>query len=101
MSKAGVEALSRSIAKEMGVYKIRCNTISPGYTITPMNNTDPKSVREVIASKNPLQRCANSTEIGNLCLFLASDMSSYMTGSYIASDGGLSIALNSRDQVSK
>lgn len=96
MSKAGVEALSRSIAKEMGIFKIRCNTISPGYTLTPMNRADPVSVREVIASKNPLQRCAEPKEIAQLCLFLASDMSSYMTGAYIASDGGLSIALTSK-----
>ena len=74
---------------------------SPGYTITPMNLADPKSVREVIASKNPLQRCADPSEIAQLCLFLASDKSSYMTGSYITSDGGLGIALNSRDQASK
>ena len=66
-----------------------------------MNLTDPKSVREVIASKNPLQRCADPKEIAQLCLFLASDMSSYMTGGYITSDGGLSIALNSRDQAAK
>jgi len=93
MSKAGMESLTRSIAKEMGRYRIRCNTISPAYTITPMTINDPPQVRDYMSSINPLGRSGDAAEIANHCLFLASDMSSYINGIYMPSDGGVSIGL--------
>ena len=74
----------------MGLYNIRVNTIAPGLTDTDMmnENTPPEVLKEVV-SNTSLKRIGQPNEIANLALFLASDLSSYITGQVIRVDGGM------------
>lgn len=84
--------MTRSIAKELAKYKIRCNCVAPGYIDTPMNNTplvlDPV-FKKTILSVIPMKRPGEAIEVAQTCLFLASDLSSYITGESILCDGGM------------
>lgn len=88
-SKAGVIGFTQSIAKELGSRNIRCNAVAPGFIETEMTEAlDPK----VIAEWNkmiPLGRPGNTNDVANLCVFLASDQSSYISGQVINVCGGL------------
>ncbi|WP_027376833.1 3-oxoacyl-[acyl-carrier-protein] reductase [Kaistella palustris] len=88
-SKAGVIGFSKSIALELGSRNIRCNAIAPGFIETEMTGAlDEKTVqgwREAI----PLKRGGHPEDVANACVFLASDMSAYITGQVLNVDGGM------------
>jgi NAD(P)-dependent dehydrogenase (short-subunit alcohol dehydrogenase family) len=89
-TKGGIVAMTQAIALELAPYNIRVNAISPGAIETPMVGplaSDPK-VLEATLSQIPMKRMGQPQEISNMVLFLASDESSYMTGSTVVVDGG-------------
>jgi len=88
-SKAGIIGFSKSIAQELGSRNIRCNVIAPGFIKTEMTDNLSDSVIESWTENIPLKRPGESNDVANLCLFLASDLSSYITGQVINVDGGL------------
>lgn len=88
-SKAGMIGLAKSIAREMGSRGIRANAIAPGFIITEMTNALSEEVREEWNKKIPLRRGGTPEDIANVALFLASDLSSYVTGQVIVCDGGM------------
>lgn len=89
-SKAGVEGLTKTISRELGKYKIRCNTILPGFIRTPMTEKIPEKHLQRLKSLIPIGRFGEPDEIASLALFLATDLSSYITGTSIDCNGGLS-----------
>ena len=89
-SKAGIIALSTSVAKEMGSRNVRCNCIAPGFIDTDMTSSRPEELRKEWAKTIPLRRCGTPEEVANVALFLASDLSSYVTGQVIHCCGGMS-----------
>jgi 3-oxoacyl-[acyl-carrier protein] reductase len=91
-SKAGVIGFTKSVAKELGSRNIRCNAIAPGFVETDMTQylKEGDGV-EKYKSTIPLGRFASAEDIANVTLFLASDMSSYVTGQVISACGGLNI----------
>ena len=90
-SKAGLIALAKSIAQEMGPKGIRANAIAPGFIETAMTAALPDEVREEWKKKIPLRRGGQVDGIANVATFLASDMSSYITGQVIQVDGGMNM----------
>ena len=88
-SKAGLIAMAKSVAKEMGSCGIRANAIAPGYVISEMTEALPQSVRDEFVKMSPLGRGASVDEIASVALFLASDLASYVTGQVIAVNGGM------------
>jgi NAD(P)-dependent dehydrogenase (short-subunit alcohol dehydrogenase family) len=88
-SKAGVEAFSKSTAKELGRFKIRCNSILPGFINTPMTDAIPEKFVKMMLKMIPLARIGEPEEIADLAEFLASDESSYITGASIECSGGI------------
>ena len=88
-SKAGIIGFSKSIAKELGSRNIRANVVAPGFIRTEMTDVlDPKVV-EGWEQGIPLKRAGEPEDVANLCVFLASDMSAYITGQVIPVDGGM------------
>ena len=90
-SKAGLIALAKSIAQEVGSRGIRANAIAPGFIETAMTAALPEEVRQEWAKKIPLRRGGQVEDIANVATFLASDMSSYVTGKVIQVDGGMNM----------
>ena len=88
-SKSGIIGFSKSIAIELGSRNIRCNVIAPGFIKTEMTDNLSASVIESWNSTIPLKRPGETHDVANLCLFLASDLSSYITGQVINVDGCL------------
>ena len=88
-SKAGLIAMAQTVAKEMGSRGIRANAIAPGFIVSEMTNALPEAVREEYIKNIPLKRGGTVDEIANTALYLASDLSSYVTGQVIAVNGGL------------
>ncbi len=88
-SKAGLIALAKSIAQEVGSRGIRANAIAPGYIETAMTAALPEEVRKEWEKKIPLRRGGKVEDIADVATFLASDMSSYVTGQVIQVDGGM------------
>ena len=88
-SKAGMIGLAKSIAKEMGPRGIRANCIAPGFIITDMTAALPEEVREAWAKQIPLRRGGTPEDVANVALFLASDLSSYVSGQVIHCCGGM------------
>ena len=88
-SKAGIIGFTKSAAKEMGVRNIRHNAIAPGFIITAMTNALPEDVRKQWESLIPLRRGGTPEDVANVALFLASDLSSYVTGQVIHCCGGM------------
>ncbi|MDG1758958.1 MAG: 3-oxoacyl-[acyl-carrier-protein] reductase [Schleiferiaceae bacterium] len=88
-SKAGIIGFTKSIALELGSRGIRCNAIAPGFIETEM--TDSLNAETVESWRNaiPLKRGGQPLDIANACVFLASDMSTYITGQVLQVDGGL------------
>ena len=90
-SKAGLIALAKSIAQEMGPKGIRANAIAPGFIETAMTAALPDNVREEWKKKIPLRRGGQVEDIANTALYLASDLSSYVSGQVIQVDGGMNM----------
>lgn len=90
-SKAGLIALAKSIAQEVGSRGIRANAIAPGFIETAMTAALPDSVREEWTKKIPLRRGGKPEDIADVATFLASDMSSYVSGQVIQVDGGMNM----------
>ena len=90
-SKAGLIALAKSVAQEMGPKGIRANAIAPGFIETAMTAALPDSVREEWKKKIPLRRGGQVEDIANTALYLASDLSSYVSGQVIQVDGGMNM----------
>jgi 3-oxoacyl-[acyl-carrier protein] reductase len=88
-SKAGIIGFTKSAAKEFGMRNIRCNAIAPGFIITEMTHQLPEEVRNEWASKIPLRRGGTPEDVANVSLFLASDLSAYVTGQVINVCGGM------------
>ena len=90
-SKAGMIALAKSIAQEMGPKGIRANAIAPGFIETAMTAQLPEAVREDWMKKIPLRRGGKPEDVADVALFLASDLSSYVSGQVIQIDGGMNM----------
>tara|TARA_B110000014_G_C20089414_1_gene570171 strand:+ start:129 stop:872 length:744 start_codon:yes stop_codon:yes gene_type:complete len=89
-AKSALLTQSKVLSREIGIHNIRVNAIAPGLTNTDMmtKNTDDKTIKDVL-SRVSLRRVAQPEEIANSALFLASDLSSYITGQVIRVDGGM------------
>lgn len=90
-SKAGMIGLAKSIAKELGSRGIRANCIAPGFIITDMTGVLSDEVKEAWAKQIPLRRGGTPEDVANVCTFLASDLSSYVTGQVIHCCGGMNM----------
>lgn len=90
-SKAGIIGFTKSMAKEIGSRNIRCNAIAPGFIITDMTGQLPEEVRKAWAEKIPLKRGGTPEDVANVCLFLASDLSSYVSGQVLHVCGGMNM----------
>ncbi|WP_177763850.1 3-oxoacyl-[acyl-carrier-protein] reductase [Flavobacterium sp. I3-2] len=88
-SKAGVIGFSKSIALELGSRNIRCNVIAPGFIETEMTAKLNADVVKGWADAIPLKRGGSAEDVANACVFLASDMSAYITGQVLNVDGGM------------
>ena len=88
-SKAGIIGFSKSIALELGSRNIRTNVIAPGFIETEMTEKLPEETIKQWRNGIPLKRGGTVEDVANLCLFLASDSSSYITGQVINVDGGM------------
>ena len=88
-SKAGIIGFSKSIALELGSRNIRCNVVAPGFIETDMTDSLSEDVLEKWKESIPLKRSGKPNDVGNACVFLASDLSSYITGQVLQVDGGL------------
>lgn len=88
-SKAGIIGFTKSIAKEVGSRNIRCNAIAPGFILTEMTEKLPENVKKEWAEKIPLKRGGSPEDVANTALYLASDLSSYVTGQTIHVCGGM------------
>lgn len=89
MTKAGVVGLSRTLAQELGPYNLRVNVIAPGIMLTEMTRDRVEANMEAYLAKVPIGRIGVPEDIANAALFLASDMSSYITGQVIHVNGGM------------
>lgn len=89
-SKAGLIGFTKSIAQELGSRSIRCNAIAPGFIETKMTEKLPEDVRKVWIKTIPLRRAGQASDVANVATFLASDLSSYVTGQVINVCGGMS-----------
>lgn len=90
-SKAGVHQLVKSFAVEWAPYNIRCNAIAPGYIKTEMAPVDDPKFKPRWIDDAPQQRYALPEELGSTAVYLASDSSSFMTGSVVVIDGGYTL----------
>ena len=90
-SKAGMIALVKSVAQEMGPKGIRANAIAPGFIDTAMTQELSEEIRKEWTNKIPLRRGGTVDDIANCATFLASDMSSYISGQVIQVDGGMNM----------
>ncbi|AFC26290.1 3-oxoacyl-[acyl-carrier-protein] reductase [Saprospira grandis] len=88
-SKAGMIGFTKSLAYEMGSRGIRCNAIAPGFITTEMTDKLSDELKEQMIKNTALQRLGQGEEIANVCLFLASELSSYVTGDTIMVTGGM------------
>ena len=90
-SKAGIIGFSKSMAKEMGRRKMRCNVIAPGYIETEMTQELDDKVKQSFLQGIPLQRMGTGEEVADACVFLGSNRSSYINGQVISVCGGLNV----------
>jgi 3-oxoacyl-[acyl-carrier protein] reductase len=88
-SKAGLIGFTKSIAKELGSRNIRCNAIAPGFIETEMTETLDENVKKGWLDTIPLKRGGTTEDVANACVFLASDMSTYITGQTLSVCGGM------------
>lgn len=90
-SKAGVVGMTKSAAREFASKNLRINAIAPGFIVSNMTDKLPETIKENTLRGIPLNRFGNVEEIANVALFLASDLSSYVTGEVIKVDGGMAM----------
>jgi len=88
-SKAGILGFTKSVALELGSRNIRCNAIAPGFIETEMTAALPEETVKGWRNAIPLKRGGSPEDIANACVFLASDMSAYITGQTLNVDGGM------------
>ncbi|HUW93212.1 MAG TPA: 3-oxoacyl-[acyl-carrier-protein] reductase [Bacteroidales bacterium] len=88
-SKAGILGFTKSVAKELGSRNVRCNAIAPGFILTEMTDKLPEDVKNEWITKIPLRRGGTTEDVANIALFLASDLSSYVTGQTVNVCGGM------------
>ncbi len=88
-SKAGMIAFTKSVAQEIGARNVRCNAIAPGFIETEMTAGLPEDVKKGWTEKIPLKRAGTPDDVANLTVFLASEMSAYITGQVITVCGGM------------
>jgi 3-oxoacyl-[acyl-carrier protein] reductase len=88
-SKAGMIGFTKSIAKELGSRNIRCNAVAPGFIETEMTEALDEEVRKGWTDAIPLKRGGSPEDVAHTCLFLASDMSAYITGQTLSVCGGM------------
>lgn len=82
-SKAGIIGFTKSVAKELGSRNVRCNAIAPGFIITDMTSKLPEEIRNEWIKNIPLKRGGTPEDVANVCVFLASDLSAYVSGQVI------------------
>lgn len=92
-SKAGLIGFTQSLAADHAADGIRVNALLPGGTVTPAGGEGNQAVMEFVANLHPMKRMASAREIAQAALFLLSDRSSFMTGSPMIADGGMSVRL--------
>ena len=90
-SKAGIIGFTKSVAKEFASRKIRVNAIAPGFIQTDMTDALSEQVKEATLKNIPMKRLGQVNEVAQVALFLASDLSSYVTGEVIKVDGGMAM----------
>jgi len=90
-SKAGIIGFTKSVAKELGSRSIRCNAIAPGFIETEMTAALDNEVRQNWIKDIPLKRGGTPDDVANACIFLGSELSSYITGQVIKVCGGLNV----------
>ncbi|KAF6114141.1 hydroxysteroid 17-beta dehydrogenase 8 [Phyllostomus discolor] len=88
-SKAGVIGLTQTVARELGRYGIRCNSVLPGFITTPMTQKVPQKVLDKITAMIPVGHLGNPEDVADVVAFLASDDSGYITGASVEVTGGL------------
>src|SRR5574344_175328 len=88
-SKGGLIAVSKSLAKEVGSRGVRVNCIAPGFIDTDMTRAGKGDIRTAGVDQIPLKRAGQTSDVANAALFLASDLSSYITGQVLGVDGGM------------
>jgi 3-oxoacyl-[acyl-carrier protein] reductase len=88
-SKAGIIGFTKSVAKEVGSRNIRCNALAPGFIITEMTDKLPDEVKENWIKTIPLRRGGTPEDVANVCVFLGSDLSSYVSGQVISICGAM------------
>lgn len=88
-SKAGMIGFTKSVARELGSRGVRCNAIAPGFIITEMTDKLPEDVKKEWTEKIPLKRGGTPDDVASAALFLASDLSSYVTGQVLQVCGGM------------
>ena len=88
-SKAGIIALTKSVAKELGGRGIRANAIAPGFILTDMTKALPEETLKQFVTMIPMRRGGEPEEVAKVALFLASDLSSYVSGQVIQVNGGM------------
>jgi len=87
-SKAGLDALARTTARELGVFNIRVNAVAPGWIETPMTATVPAEYRQRAVDESALGRMGQAEDVANAVLYLTSDLGKHVTGQVLRVDGG-------------
>ncbi|WP_036170260.1 SDR family NAD(P)-dependent oxidoreductase [Massilia sp. 9096] len=90
-SKGALDAMTRSVAVEVGREGIRINNVNPGLTVTPMTSGMPAELLEAVAAYTPLQRVGQPADIADVAVWLAGDGARFVTGQSICADGGFNI----------
>ncbi|MCK9431474.1 MAG: 3-oxoacyl-[acyl-carrier-protein] reductase [Candidatus Omnitrophica bacterium] len=91
-SKAGIIALTKTVAKELASRNINANAVAPGFIQTEMTAKLPEDIKKKMQEAIPMGKLGTPEDVANICLFLASEESSYVTGQVITVDGGMVMA---------